>query len=241
MQLADYFDAAYYINLAYRTDRRAEVERELQRARISATRFEAIRPDSAGEFPTLGTHGCFMSHLGVLKQAYEEGHDRVIIFEDDLLLRPALVEQQAEVVEQLQKHADWDFVFFGHDLEQNGHPTAVAARGKPWRIEKIQADFGLLHCYAVRRTILPQLIEYLETILTRKAGDPRGGPMHVDGAYTHFRNDHPEVQTLVALPQIAVQRSSRTDIHELSLKDRVPLLRDAVAIARRLRNRLRGR
>jgi len=65
-----------YINLAYRTDRRAEVEGELTRMGLSGERFDAIQ-----ERP--GCVGCSKSHLAVLALAKERGWDHVLILEDD--------------------------------------------------------------------------------------------------------------------------------------------------------------
>jgi hypothetical protein len=81
-------------------------------------------------------------------------------------------------------------------------------------------------------------VSYLEAQLARPAGDPHGGPMHVDGSYSWFRRGHPELSTLIAVPEIGHQRASKTDVHDLGLRDRLPILRTAMAAVRRLRNRM---
>jgi len=65
-----------YINLDHRTDRRSELEYELERMGLSGERFSAIRTDP-------GIIGCTQSHLAVLKMAKERGWDHVLILEDD--------------------------------------------------------------------------------------------------------------------------------------------------------------
>ena len=60
--------------------------------------------------------------------------------------------------------------------------------------------------------------------------------MHVDGAYCWFRHAHPHFRTLLAVPELGYQRSSRTDIHDLRWFDRVPVAREAVAWLRQWRN-----
>jgi len=67
---------AYYINLDSRPDRRAEIEAELSRLGIEATRFAAIHEPYGGV-------GCLKSHLGVLQAARAAGLPQVIIVEDD--------------------------------------------------------------------------------------------------------------------------------------------------------------
>jgi hypothetical protein len=59
--------------------------------------------------------------------------------------------------------------------------------------------------------------------------------MHVDGAYSWFRANHPHLLTSVANPELGHQRASRTDVHDLRWHDRVPVVRDIVAFLRRFR------
>lgn len=65
-----------YINLDRRTDRRAEMEAELELLGLSARRFSAVarRP---------GIVGCGYSHLAVLKEARAQGLKNILILEDD--------------------------------------------------------------------------------------------------------------------------------------------------------------
>lgn len=67
---------AFYINLEHRTDRRAEVEAELDTIGIPCERFPAIQWSP-------GIVGCNYSHIAVLKEARRRGYESVLIFEDD--------------------------------------------------------------------------------------------------------------------------------------------------------------
>jgi len=96
MSLLTLMDAIYVINLPYRTDRRAEIDVQLARAGLSLSHpkvhlFEAVRPDEPGPFPSIGARGCFLSHLGVLKDAAMRGFDKVLVLEDDADFMRALV------------------------------------------------------------------------------------------------------------------------------------------------------
>ena len=86
--------------------------------------------------------------------------------------------------------------------------------------------------------MLPRLVDFLETVLRRPPGHPDGGPMHVDGAYCTFRNQNPEVITLVAHPNLGWQRRSRGDITPRWF-DRVPVLRTLIDLARAIPGRAR--
>jgi glycosyl transferase family 25 len=72
-------DKIIYINLNRRTDRRYEIEQELNNFGLEYDRFEAI------ETPSYGTLGCFKSHLSVLKIAKERNYKNILILEDDFM------------------------------------------------------------------------------------------------------------------------------------------------------------
>ncbi len=96
----------------------------------------------------------------------------------------------------------------------------------------------MLHFVGIRRSVAQAMVPYLEAMLGRPEGDPRGGPMHVDGAYNWFRREHPEILTLCAVSPMAEQRPSRTDIHALTFLDRQPLLRPAMSVLRGIKRRI---
>jgi hypothetical protein len=210
MKITDYFARTYIINLPTRSDRRRETVRMLRRVDLPmgpgrVAFFPAVRPSSAGEFESIGARGCFLSHLGVLKKARDEGAPNVLIMEDDLEIDPNFGPLTESLVSDLDKEA-WGFVYFGHRLESvvrpPGYDLLVPYRGT------IQTT----HFLGVNGETLPRVINFLETLLTRPGGHPDGGPMHVDGAYSAFRQQNPEVRTLVAHPNLGWQRSSRSDI-----------------------------
>jgi glycosyl transferase family 25 len=238
VQLLGYFDRVVVINLPERTDRRAGVEREL--ARLGLARhadkvrfFAAVKPTDAGDFPSRGARGCYESHLAVLRQARADGLSNILIVEDDFASSSQLERLQSRLLAQLAR-TPWDMVAFGHDLPPSDREPVLVPP---------PASYGLTHCYAVNAGSFDALIAFLEVMRTRPAGHPLGGPMHYDGALDTFRTQHAERSFLVALPSVAGQRSSRSDITPSRL-DSVPLLRGAVELARaglRLaRQQLRG-
>ncbi len=232
----DLFDAIYIINLPSRTDRKAEMLDQLQRADISAWSsqlefFEAIRPHDKGEFPTIGTRGCFLSHLGVLKSALAAGHATILVLEDDLNFVDGFQDAFRAQLPALQR-SQWDIAYLGllkvtPPLE-GGSGLVVVPPSSP--------VLGL-HMVGIRSSVIPDLINYLEAILARPAGDPRGGAMHVDGAYGWFRAANPSRTTVACQPSLGYQRSSRTDIHALRWFDKTWGVRSVVAAVRSFRNR----
>ena len=121
MKIVDFFDRIYVINLPYRKDRLNSVTKELGRAGISLCPgkvevFPAIRPEEPAGFPDIGWRGCFLSHLGVIKQAKKDNLNNVLIMEDDLLISRRFIKNQVKLVDDLRSR-EWGFVYFGHVVE----------------------------------------------------------------------------------------------------------------------------
>jgi glycosyl transferase family 25 len=229
------FERIYIINLASRTDRRAEMAEQLERVGLAIDSpqvrvFPAVRPLDAGAFTSVGAHGCFMSHLGVLRDAYAAGLERILILEDDLNFAPDFMARAPQLMAQLGA-SDWAIFYGGHELHGAPPPGAGSLEIPP------SMDVQTAHFVAFRGRAIGDMVGYLEAMLGRIAGDPRGGPMHVGGAYCWFRRAHPHHRTFIAIPELGYQRASRTDIHRLRWLDRTPVVRELVALLRRTRNR----
>ena len=222
------------INLPERRDRRREFERQLRRLGLDydnagVTLFAAVRPDSPAGFPTIGARGCFLSHLEVLRSARDRGAERITICEDDLDFSADFERRAAPIFDALAG-TQWDMFYGGLDAATHG-PVAGSELG---RLDPGQRVLRT-HFLALRRPAITALVPYLEAITWREPGDPAGGPMHVDGAYSHFRADHPEIVTLAVSPALGYQRASRTDVHDLRWFDRLPGFREMAHLYRRLR------
>lgn len=234
MKMMDFFDRIYVVNLPERKDRRKMIVQELDKAGMSLTSnkieiFPAIRPKDAGEFPSIGARGCFLSHFNILKKAKEDGLANVLIVEDDLTISKQFSLDQEMLVERL-RCTDWDFVYFGH-----GEKTEATVQTK---LQPFFEPMMLTHFYGVNGKTLERLLSFLEQLQQRSAGHPDGGPMHLDGAYSTFRGQNPDVVTLIASPNLGWQRSSRSDIH-LNWFDQVPVFREFTGVARVVKRRLK--
>ena len=233
-KITDYFQRVYAINLPERKDRRQFILKELEEAGMplmphKVEIFPAIRPDEAGGFPSIGARGCVSSHVAILKQAKQDGLSNILIVEDDLEISPKFRTDQAVMVEQLCQQ-DWDFVYFGHveEVEQKS-PVALVPFSEGMRTT---------HFYAVNGRIFDRLLRFMEELQQRPPGHPDGGPMQIDGAYSTFRTQNPDVITLIASPNLGWQRSSRSDISP-KWWDTVPGLRQLVGAARISKIRLK--
>ena len=231
--LADIFPLIRVVNLPDRKDRLQEISAQLQVLGApfrpgQVEVYPAVRPTELAGFPSLGARGCFESHLEILRDARERDVESVLILEDDLEVLPADVPRLAALLASIPE--PWGILYPGHiqALEPVTHPRWTAFNG----------PLGTSHCYAVHRSAMEALIGYLEACLSRPSGDPVGGPMHYDGALTMFRSANPQHRTYIAQPSLGRQRSSRSDVSVRRL-EQVPGIRQAAALARRVRRSLR--
>ncbi|HEY1375850.1 MAG TPA: glycosyltransferase family 25 protein [Gemmataceae bacterium] len=236
MTARDYFDRVYVINLPDRPDRLRAVVRELDRAGLPLAPgrvevFPAVRPDAAAGFPTPGSRGCFLSHLGVVRAARSAGARNVLIVEDDLAVAPQFRSSEPAVVDRLRAE-DWGFVYLGH-VAGPDHAGLAA-------LVPVTKPLMTTHFVGVNGPVFDRFIAFLEALPDRPAGHADGGPMSIDGAYSTFRAQNPDVLTLMAVPNLGRQRSSRSDVAPPRWFDRAPGLRHLAAAARSAKVRLLG-
>lgn len=232
MRLLDHFERIYIVNLPERADRRREMDRELARVglRVDGRRvrfFRAVRPDQAGDFPSRGARGCFMSHLAIVDEAIRDGLGNVLVLEDDLAFDPRLLDTPRAMTERLQ--GPWHFAYLGH-VE-----AGADAAGLRWH--ETAAPLATTHFYALNGPVLQRLRDHLAACLERPVGHPLGSPMHVDGAYSLLRGREPGLVTLIANPTLGTQRSSRSDIYPNRWYDRLGVTRQLAGLARQVKNR----
>lgn len=246
--MLEYFDQIYIINLASRQDRLMEMQAEFHRVGIDFNHrkirvFTAIKPESHEGWPTAGTKGCYLSHLGVLKDAKNHNYERILILEDDVSFTQYFDILMRETITQLKNHP-WNIFYGGYRIEDPAQDAIVDAYKHSQSVAKNlflslpETEIFCLHFVALTQPTVTNLVDYLEKIMQKPMGDPTGGRMHVDGAYNWFRKEHPEIATLMSYPQLAVQRSSRTDIHELKWFDELPLFKTATSAVRKIKNQL---
>ncbi len=233
--LSDYFGCTYIINLPERKDRRKAITGELQQIGmpLSAGKvemFAAVKPKEKLGFPSIGARGCFLSHYQILTSALQRELANVLIVEDDLMLSPHLKDNLEHILTSLQG-TEWGIVYLGHiePVPESGTPRFL-----PFHEPVITSHF-----YAVNGPVIPRLVEYLRQVQQREEGDPLGGPMHLDGALTMFRQANPDVLTLIAQPNLGKQRPSRSNIN-CPWYERLPLVQQAADISRLVRDRLRA-
>jgi glycosyl transferase, family 25 len=237
MKLIEYFDRTCIINLPEQTGRLSAIRKELGQFGSDACPAKvqvpfAPRPTDPNGFISKGVYGSFLSHLEILKQAAADHLESVWVLEDDATFSRRMVREQEQLVAQLERDP-WGLCFFGHSLLRE-------LAGMPDGLVPTPGDlaFRWSHCYAVRSGTLSRLIEHLEGIRSRPAGDPRGGKMYVDGAFNWFRKSNPDVLVLSANPVMSIQRGSRSGLGKGWWYDDRPVLKTPLALARWTRDEI---
>lgn len=223
----DEYDRVRIVNLPERKDRRRDTEAELASLPIRhAERIvfvPAKRLNYPGVFKRTGSHGNFLTQLGILESALAAG-ESVLILEDDCQFFPAIrTYRQPEGTEILW--GGWRHASDPADLPNSNIVGSHMMGFSPAVLEKLVPFLrSLLH-----------LDTPIDPAIVRSHFDPRIRPP-IDGAYVWFRRYHPEFKTEFAM--LADQRPSASDVAERKWFDRVPVVRKLANQARRVKQRL---
>ncbi len=98
-----------YINLKKRTDRKIQIESELDNFGLSYERFEAIETEN-------GTIGCGLSHLSVLKLARDNDYENILILEDDFTFLVSKEEFESQLNNFFNLNLDYDVCMLSYGL-----------------------------------------------------------------------------------------------------------------------------
>ncbi len=169
-----------YINLDRRTDRRAEMEAELAKMGLKATRFSAI------ENKIKGMIGCIQSHLEVIKLAKSQAWPNIFILEDDFMF---LIDRE-ELEKQMKAFFDakipYDALMLSYTLYKSEPYNDVVAYAR---------HAETLSGYIVDSSHYDDLIKALEEALpkyiqthdcTKYGSDTCIKPLQAKGNWFHF-------------------------------------------------------
>jgi glycosyl transferase family 25 len=189
------------------------MEKELRRLGLEndpRVRFaDGVIVEDKTPFRAPGEKGVFLAHLRILTDAAAAGKS-VLILEDDVDFTPA--------AEQWNLPPGTDIAYGGYYASD------------PANLER--SDIIGAHCMGFSAAAMKALVPFLEKLLKHESPPP------IDGAYVWFRRQHEQFKTTFAIPHVAVQRPSRSDIAPAHSFDRVPLLRAPISVARGLKRKV---
>ena len=183
------FGDVYWINLDRRPDLRQQMEAELAKHHIAATRVPGFdMQDQPGLFNYVrsrGHIGCGLAHFTALTLAAYRDLPSVLILEDDAVFYPGFAENFDKAMADLPD--DWDIFYLG---AWTGLPDQHNTVRITDRIHRM--GFGLwTHAYAVRYRVYDIVLQEMAT--TRDA---------VDQVIARLMHD---LNVYVAIPPLATQ------------------------------------
>jgi len=146
-----YFDKVFYINISHDIHRNASMLNQFQKMGI--TNYERVEGCLVDELPekqeyrnfnklekkyVLGSLGCRESHLSIVRLAKERNYEKVLIFEDDVVMTQNLntLLNANEAI-----FNDWDVLYFGGLIEHFFRNQIVC-----------------LHAYAIRKSVFDDVL-----------------------------------------------------------------------------------
>lgn len=178
------FPPTLLINLAHRTDRIQEIQKDFKFWPTPIERVAAVKR-------TPGWKGCSASHLKCIQLAKDRGYPWVLILEDDCSLTPQARRRFEQLLPLLWNHrTEWDIFYGGPTFLTEFAPIADTTVGKVFKVKGFTTHFCLVHAKTYNR------------ILNLYPKNP--GPIDV------FYADHLRIWTVA--PYLAKQRVSPSDI-----------------------------
>ena len=199
-----YFDMIYCLNLDKRRDRWDKVKKEFRRFGISASRFSAIDgenmsyPESdrieamsdRGLIENSRALGCLKSHIEMIKDAKSKGYNRILIFEDDILISEDF-HSRISLLSQM----DWKIFYLGaSQFDWN----RIHIKEGYYRCRKTLGTFA----YALDCSVYDEILEKAE-----------GSEMSIDNILSAVQAENMK-KCLTFFPNIVISDVSDSDIRD---------------------------
>jgi len=152
---SDYgIDKAFYVNLDRRSDRRAFFENQTSNFPFRINRYPARDGNDLylPEYlqPYSGAIGCKISHIEIYRIALEAGYSRIVVFEDDCLMK-GNEERFQQFLESIPDNWSWFNVFKPNDE----FPNVVYDHGSHFSSNAVNST----HCYGIDARFMRKVIE----------------------------------------------------------------------------------
>ncbi len=175
-RLTDYFERVYVINLPYKKDRRARLEKHLAEVDIAdVSRLHWVRALSGDWSPPPayfkggnGAWGCLQTHVRIVQDAIMDGIDNYLVLEDDVVFH----ERSPELLWRLMHEVpgDWGQIYLGGQHLRD--PDPVLGSSYVFRC----ANVNRTHAFALHRRAM---VEFQQHVCYAPDYIARGG-WHID-------------------------------------------------------------
>ena len=192
MNLNNFFDKIYCINLEKRVDRWENCVKQFTKYGIEVERFNAV---NGGEVAPNGVNsllpgevGIIRSNYNVIKDAKEKGYKRIVIFEDDVELCEDFNERF--LLHYNSTPEDWRFLYMG-----GNHVGGLIPVNS--KVSKMRHSYAI-HAICVHEELYDHILSMLE--------EER---VQVDVTYAQLQKIFP---SYVFRPHLAWQKDGHSDI-----------------------------
>lgn len=214
---------ASFVNLDHRPDRLAHMEKQLGRIGMKAERTRGMLPNEVNARPediavmqarTPGAIGCHFSQMSVVRKAYEQGMN-ALVMEDDIIFCEDF-NLRLEYIENWMNKNEWDVFWLGasfhvppfwHPFGRSGMaPDCSANLGRDCETTKdprIIRTFGAFatFAYVVNFNSMPRIFELFDVNLKHSIG--------IDWLYIKLQ---PQLKCFSFVPGCVRQMDNRSDI-----------------------------
>lgn len=209
-----YFDQIYLINMDKDTNRLKRMKKWFEKYGIKFKRISGVvgkehvlemkknfnsgwnswerRQNRAAKLKNAGAYGCLMSHRKVVQDAVENGYNRILIFEDDILFHKDF-KQMIERCENVLNMENWKLIYLGstqHDWRY--------VKKLPNRVFYRASHTDSTFCYGMDSSIFSKMLN-----LTEKPKFP------IDFYYRYFQDSS---FCPVIFPQCCISKLDESNI-----------------------------
>lgn len=195
MNLKNYFDKIYCINLDRREDRWNETLTELGKWGLadSVSRYSAVDGNTLINDTPInnGELGILTTHINIINESKEKKYINILILEDDIEFteKIKLLDEYMSIVPN-----DWDMIYFGGNHNKHMGKKINYLNDK---IIKLEETYGI-HCVAINSSIYDLILNVI---------DKRKKPIDV-----YYADIQKTYNCYGFNPSIALQRLSYSDI-----------------------------
>ena len=200
MNINNFVDKIFCINLKERTDRREHMKKQAKKYNLNITYYPAVKHKK-------GWIGCLRSHLNIIKMAKKKKYKRILILEDDCKILSKFEINKKEIPK------DWKILYLGANLTQILEDNQLESVNKKW----VKMKCFTTHCMIINQSAYTEIIN-----LIKKEEKP------IDVYYKDNYQDNKKCY--VINPMIATQLEGYSDIENKVLNYNLKTIEDTIEI-----------
>ena len=198
----DHIDCVYYINLDHRTDRKAQIESELDKLGVP----ESKRLRISGIYnKAFGILGCGLSHKKALETFVASDHQTCLIFEDDFQFTLDMNYVKYLLKSVFEEKVPFDVVMLAGNL--------FSTEKTQWPFLQKVFDGQTASGFLITKSFAPKLVQCLQesTTFLKEWHKHTGEKKHEFCNDIYWKKLQPQSNWFVLHPKTGLQRESYSD------------------------------